>query len=167
MLFFYKSEKYEYFVAGWGLAVNFTDDSKASKLSTFLSRTIYHQIGYHGDSYHKDELIQEKYDDYRKWIDELTQNASTPSNLKQLKMKLSLDCYEWNEGWVYENEAERENYESHHLCLQSINPFWQGVCMGDSGSPLVMIDMVTNEVGVVGIVESRNYCTLSPGKDYF
>ena len=26
-----------------------------------------------------------------------------------------------------------------------------------------MTDMVTNEVGVVGIVESRNYCTLSPG----
>ena len=165
MLFFYKCEKYEYLVAGWGRAVNFTDDSKASKLSTFISRTPYGNPYY--PSYHEDELIQEKYDDYRKWIDELTQNASTPSNLKQLKMRLSLDCYEWNEGLVYENEAEREKHNSHHICVQSFLPIEQGVCNGDSGGPLVMIDMVTNEVGVVGIVESRNYCTLSPGKDYF
>ena len=36
--------------------------------------------------------------------------------------------------------------------------------MGDSGSPLVMIDRVTNEVELVGIAESgKYYCTLSPG----
>ena len=155
-------------MAGWGTAVDFTDEPKASKLSTFISnlnisRTVHHQIGYHGDSYHEDELILEKWYDYRNWIAELTQNASSTSNLKELNVELSSDCYEWTKHWVYENEAERENYESHHLCLQSINPFWQGVCNGDSGGPLVMIDMVTNEVELVGIVESAIDCTLSPG----
>ena len=153
-------------MAGWGKAVDLTDEPKASKLSTFLSRTIYHQIG-HGDSYHKDELIQEKWYDYLKWIVELTQNASTTSNLKEINVELSLDCYQWTKLLVYENEAEREKHNSHHICVQSFLPIEQGVCNGDSGGPLVMIDMITNEVGVVGIVESRNYCTLSPGKAYF
>ena len=149
-------------MAGWGKAVDLTDEPKASKLSTFLSRTIYHQIG-HGDSYHKDELIQEKWYDYLKWIVELTQNASTTSNLKEINVELSLDCYQWTKLLVYENETEKEKHNSHHICLQSINPIWQGVCKGDSGGPLVMVDMVTNEVGLVGIVESGRYCTLSPG----
>ena len=151
-------------MAGWGKTEDFTDEPQASKLSTFISKIQFHQIGYHGDSYHEDELILEKkWYDYRDWIAELTQNASSPSNLKELNVELSLDCYKWTKHWVYENEAERENYESHHLCLQSINPFWQGVCHGDSGSPLVMIDMVTNEVELVGIAEAaKYYCTLSP-----
>ena len=79
------------------------------------------------------------HEEYSKWMEELTTNARTSIILKEIQLQLFRD-------------------DSYKIAAQGIFPLWQGVCNGDSGSPLMEVKEDGYEL--VGITStSSTTCT--------
>ena len=88
----------------------------------------------------------------------LTTNASYPIMLKEIQLQLSLDvCFGALQGM---SEKEVNDLISYTICAQGIFSLWQGVCNGDSGSPLMKVKEGRYEL--VGIAFWKYTCTRYP-----
>ena len=83
---------------------------------------------------------------------EKTPKGASPitKNLKELELDVAQDdsCFRY---FRYLNTDEKELRNSHEICTQSLKPSIEGVCYGDSGSPLMKIDSISGRVEIIGI----------------
>ena len=141
----------KFFVAGWGKSWNFNDESYSTFLS-FYDSNFELQVS--------DQMYQTKNKDeeYSKWMAELTTNASSSIMLKEIQLQLSLDvCLGALQGM---SEKEVNDLISYTICARGIFPLWQGVCNGDSGSPLMKVK--EGRYQLVGIAFWKYTCTRYP-----
>ena len=141
------SKSTKFFVAGWGKSWNFNNESYSKLLSFDLQAS--------------DRVYQTKNkdDEYSKWMEELRTNASSSIMLKEIQLQISLDvCYGALQGM---SEKEENALKSDDICAHGIFPLWQGVCDGDSGSPLMKVK--EGKYVLVGIASrGQHTCTRSP-----
>ena len=159
----------KFFVAGWGKSWNLNDESYSKFLSFYdsnfdlqVSDRMYQTKNTCCMFESVSDFLANKDEEYSKWMEELKTNASTSIILKEIQLQLgtflSLDiCFEALQGM---SEKEVNDLNPYQICAKGIFPLLQGVCAGDSGSPLMKVKEDRYEL--VGITSTATTCTRYP-----
>ena len=125
----------EFYVAGWGDAMEFTVESKLSLVDKFSDLFLHPQELWSYD------MVKE----YTNVIEKLTQNASGPLNLKKVQVLITR-----NDKTCLSPFESKNIKSSKHICAKN-RYVLEGPTSGDSGSPLMRFDLLTEEIEIIGL----------------